>query len=181
MSHRGRPKGIQDDLSMRHLVPHLEKLLGRSVCFIDKCIGTEVEQLSKDLKEGQIMLIENLRFYEEEKRAIWHLPKRFQKLGDVYVNDAFGTAHRAHASTSVVASFFGKKKCFGYLMSNEIDNISKVTDGAIKPFTAIVGGAKVSSKIDIIYRLLDLVDNLIIEVGWPILLSKPLAEKSVIR
>lgn len=165
MSHRGRPKGIQDDLSMRHLVPHLEKLLGRSVYFIDKCIGAEVEQLSKDLKEGQIMLIENLRFYEEEKKGDLAFAEALSKLGDVYVNDAFGTAHRAHASTSVVASFFGKKKCFGYLMSNEIDNISKVTDGAIKPFTAIVGGAKVSSKIDIIYRLLDLVDNLIIGGG----------------
>ena len=110
MSHRGRPKGIQDDLSMRHLVPHLEKLLGRSVCFIDKCIGTEVEQLSKDLKEGQIMLIENLRFYEEEKKGDLAFAEALSKLGDVYVNDAFGTAHRAHASTSVVASF-GKKKC----------------------------------------------------------------------
>ena len=165
MSHRGRPKGKQDDLSMRHLLPHLERLLNQSVLFIDKCIGKEVEKLSYDLKESQIMLIENLRFHDEEKKGDLTFAQALSKLGDIYVNDAFGTAHRAHASTAVIASFFGKDKCFGYLMSNEIDNISKVTDKAVKPFTAIVGGAKVSSKITIIYRLLDLVDNLIVGGG----------------
>ena len=165
MSHRGRPKGKEDDLSMRHLVPHIEKLLGKTINFIDKCIGDEVEDLSNSLNSGEIMLIENLRFYEEEKKGDLSFAKALSKLGDVYVNDAFGTAHRAHASTSIVASFFGQNKCFGYVMSNEIDHISKITDNANKPFTAIVGGAKVSSKIAIIYRLLDLVDNLIIGGG----------------
>ena len=177
MSHRGRPKGKEDDLSMRHLVPHIEKLLGKTINFIDKCIGDEVEDLSNSLNSGEIMLIENLRFYEEEKKGDLSFAKALSKLGDVYVNDAFGTAHRAHASTSIVASFFGQNKCFGYVMSNEIDHISKITDNANKPFTAIVGGAKVSSKIAIIYRLLDLVDNLIIGGGMAYTFIKAMGGK----
>ncbi len=165
MSHRGRPKAHEDHLSMKHIVSHLEKLLSHSVIFIDKCIGLEVETLSLSLKAGQVMLIENLRFYKEEKEGDLNFAKELSKLGDVYVNDAFGTAHRNHSSTSVIASFFGDKKCLGYVMSNEMDHISKLINNAKKPFTAIVGGAKVSSKIDIIYRLLDLVDNLIIGGG----------------
>lgn len=165
MSHRGRPKSNEDSLSMKHIVPHLEKLLNQPIFFIDKCIGTEVEKRSRSLVKGDIMLIENLRFYKEEKMGDPTFAKELSKLGDVYVNDAFGTAHRAHSSTSVIASFFGKNKCFGYVMANEIEHISKVTDNANKPFTAIIGGAKVSSKIAIIYRLLDLVDHLVIGGG----------------
>jgi len=165
MSHRGRPKGLDDSLSMKHLVAPLSKLLCRSVQFIDKCVGKEVLPKSLSLKEGQILLIENLRFYPQETKGDVSFAQELSKLGDIYVNDAFGTAHRAHASTAVIAQFFGAKKCFGYVMSKEIENLDRLIGGAKKPFTAIVGGAKVSSKISIILRLLDEVDNLIIGGG----------------
>jgi len=165
MSHRGRPKGIDEDLSMKHLVPHLSKLLSKEVKFINQCVGKEAVDLTNSLENGEVLLIENLRFYKEETTGDISFAKELAKLGDIYVNDAFGTAHRAHASTAIIAQFFDKNKCFGYVMSNEIENINKVTGGAKKPFTAIVGGAKVSSKITIILRLMDEVDNLIIGGG----------------
>ena len=165
MSHRGRPKGFDDALSMRYLVNHLSHLLSTEVKFIDKCIGQKVETLSQSLKPGQVLLIENLRFYSEETKGDVAFAESLSKLGDIYVNDAFGTAHRAHASTAIIAQFFKGKKCFGHVMANEIKNITRLTKEAKQPFTAIIGGAKVSSKIDIILRLLDEVNNLIIGGG----------------
>jgi len=165
MSHRGRPKGTDDSLSMKHLVPHLTKLLSQEVKFIDQCVGNAVVEMTNSLKSGEVLLIENLRFNTEETAGDIAFAQELSKLGDIYVNDAFGTAHRAHASTAIIAQFFEGNKCFGYVMSNEIENINKITGGAKKPFTAIVGGAKVSSKISIILRLMDEVDNLIIGGG----------------
>lgn len=165
MSHRGRPKGFDDALSMRYLVNHLSYLLSTEVKYIDKCIGQKVETLSQSLKPGQVLLIENLRFYSEETKGDVAFAESLSKLGDIYVNDAFGTAHRAHASTAIIAQFFKGKKCFGHVMANEIKNITRLTKEAKQPFTAIIGGAKVSSKIDIILRLLDEVNNLIIGGG----------------
>lgn len=165
MSHRGRPKGIDESLSMKHLVSHLSNLLSKEVKFINQCVGEEAIDLTNSLENGDVLLIENLRFYKEETSGDSTFARELSKLGDIYVNDAFGTAHRAHASTAIIAQFFDKNKCFGYVMSNEIENINKVTEGAKKPFTAIVGGAKVSSKISIILRLMDEVDNLIIGGG----------------
>lgn len=165
MSHRGRPKGADDSLSMKHLAPHLSKLLSQEVTFIDQCIGNEVIDMTNSMENGDVLLIENLRFNSEETAGDFAFAKELSKLGDIYVNDAFGTAHRAHASTAVIAQFFEENKCFGYVMSNEIESINKITGGAKKPFTAIVGGAKVSSKISIILRLMDEVDNLIIGGG----------------
>jgi phosphoglycerate kinase len=165
MSHRGRPKGTDDSLSMKHLVTHLTKLLSQEVKFIDQCVGNEVVEMTNSLVSGEVLLIENLRFNTEETAGDIAFAQELSKLGDVYVNDAFGTAHRAHASTAIIAQFFEGNKCFGYVMSNEIENINKITGGAKKPFTAIVGGAKVSSKISIILRLMDDVDNLIIGGG----------------
>ncbi|MDB3926710.1 phosphoglycerate kinase [Flavobacteriales bacterium] len=165
MSHRGRPKGMDDSLSMKHLVPHLSKLLSQEVKFIDQCVGDAVVEMTNSLKSGEVLLIENLRFKSEETAGDIAFAQELSKLGDIYVNDAFGTAHRAHASTAIIAQFFEGNKCFGYVMSNEIENINKITGGAKKPFTAIVGGAKVSSKISIILRLMDEVDNLIIGGG----------------
>ena len=165
MSHRGRPKGADESLSMKHLVSHLSTLLSKEVKFINECVGEEVVDMTNSLKSGDVLLIENLRFYKEETAGDVSFAKELSKLGDIYINDAFGTAHRAHASTAIIAQFFDKNKCFGYVMSNEIENINKVTGGAKKPFTAIVGGAKVSSKISIILRLMDEVDNLIIGGG----------------
>lgn len=165
MSHMGRPKGTDESLSMKHLVSHLSTLLSKEVKFSNECVGEEVVDMTNSLKSGDVLLIENLRFYKEETAGDVSFAQELSKLGDIYINDAFGTAHRAHASTAIIAQFFDKNKCFGYVMSNEIENINKVTGGAKKPFTAIVGGAKVSSKISIILRLMDEVDNLIIGGG----------------
>ena len=165
MSHRGRPKGQDDSLSMRHLVAHLSDLLSQEVKFIDQCVGDRAVEASKSLKSGEVLLVENLRFHTEETAGDKDFAKQLSELGDVYVNDAFGTAHRAHASTAIIAQFFKQNKCFGYVMANEIENIDKVVSGAKKPFTAIMGGAKVSSKITIILRMLEEVDNLIIGGG----------------
>ena len=165
MSHRGRPKGQDENLSMRHLVSHLSDLLSLEVKFINQCIGEKATEASKSLKSGEVLLLENLRFHEEETAGDVGFAKQLSELGDVYVNDAFGTAHRSHASTAVIAQFFKENKCFGYVMSNEIENIDKVVAGAQKPFTAIMGGAQVSSKITIILRMLEEVDNLIIGGG----------------
>ena len=165
MSHRGRPKSQDDSLSMRHLVAHLSDLLSQDVKFIDQCVGDRAVEASKSLKSGEVLLVENLRFHTEETAGDKDFAKQLSELGDVYVNDAFGTAHRAHASTAIIAQFFKKNKCFGYVMAKEIENIDKVVSGAKKPFTAIMGGAKVSSKITIILRMLEEVDNLIIGGG----------------
>lgn len=166
MSHRGRPKGaVNEALSLVHLVQHISDLLNMPVQFVDDCIGKKAEETATNLKGGEVLLLENLRFYNEEISGDIEFAKSLSKLGDIYVNDAFGTAHRAHASTAIVAQFFGENKCFGSVMTNEIINIDKVLLDAKRPLTAIMGGAKVSSKITIISRLLDSVDNLIIGGG----------------
>jgi phosphoglycerate kinase len=168
MSHFGRPKnGPEDKFSLKHLLPHLKKLLpGTTVLFADDCIGEDAQQKAKDLRPGEVLLLENLRFHKEEEKGDPAFAKKLSELGNVYVNDAFGTAHRAHASTAVIAQFFpADKKMFGLLMNAEISNADKVLNSSDKPFTAILGGAKVSDKIEIIENLLKKANNIIIGGG----------------
>ncbi len=165
MSHLGRPKeGPEEKYSLRHTIKTTEQLLGVKVKFASDCIGEEAIQLAGSLKPGEVLLLENLRFYKQEEKGDVAFAEKLSKLGDIYVNDAFGTAHRAHASTTIVAQFF-KEKCAGFVMAAELDNARKVLEQAAKPFTAIMGGAKISDKILIIEKLLDKVDNLIIGGG----------------
>src|ERR1700744_3375549 len=173
MSHLGRPKGgPEEKYSLKHLIPHLSDLLGQQVEFADDCIGESAAEKSKALGSGEVLLLENLRFYKEEEKGDVAFAEKLSKLGDIYVNDAFGTAHRAHASTAVIAQFFPNAKYFGYLMAAELHNAEKVLGGAVKPFTAIMGGAKVSDKIELIERLLDKVDSLIIGGGMAYTFAK---------
>lgn len=166
MSHLGRPKeGFEDKFSLKHIVKHTSELLHREVKFASNCIGQEAENFSAGLKAGEVLLLENLRFYKQETAGTESFAESLSKLGDVYVNDAFGTAHRAHASTTIVAKFFPNDKMFGFLLEGEIKAVDKVLNSTEKPLTAIVGGAKVSSKITIIQQLLDKVDNLIVGGG----------------
>ena len=165
MSHLGRPKGVQDEFSLRHIIYKIEDVLGVEVKFASNCIGPEAEQLAKNLQPGEILLLENLRFHKQEEQGDVDFAKQLSTLGDVYVNDAFGTAHRAHASTTIIAQFFPKQKCFGYLMAQEIESIEKVMKTGERPVLAILGGAKVSSKITIIENILPKVDHLIIGGG----------------
>lgn len=165
MSHLGRPKeGPEDKFSLRHTIKKTEELLGKKVSFGGDCIGEEAFKLSSSLKPGGVLLLENLRFYKQEEKGDVEFAKKLAQHGDIYVNDAFGTAHRAHASTTIVAQFF-KEKCAGFVMAAELDNAKKVMEKAAKPFTAIMGGAKISDKILIIENLLDKVNNLIIGGG----------------
>ncbi|MDP4280712.1 MAG: phosphoglycerate kinase [Bacteroidota bacterium] len=166
MSHLGRPKsGPEEKFSLKHLVSYLSRQLGRPVQFADDCIGPSAVQLSAALKPGEVLLLENLRFYKEEEKGDEGFAGKLAALGDVYVNDAFGTAHRAHASTAIIAKFFPQAKMFGYVMSRELEAINNVMKNAKRPFTAILGGAKVSGKIEIINHLMNKVDNLIIGGG----------------
>lgn len=168
MSHLGRPKdGPTDKYSLKHLIPHLIKLLGGvTVLFANDCIGEEAVQKAASLQPGEVLLLENLRFYKQEEKGDEVFAEKLSKLGDVYVNDAFGTAHRAHASTAIIAKFFpGDKKMFGLLMENEVNSAEKVLHNSEKPFTAILGGAKVSDKILIIENLLEKANNIIIGGG----------------
>lgn len=166
MSHLGRPKtGPEDKFSLRHVLNDLSAKLDTSVLFAGDCIGEEAKEKAASLKPGQVLLLENLRFYKEETKGDEAFAKKLSELADAYVNDAFGTAHRAHASTAVIAKFFPNDKMFGYVMANEIRSINKVLNESKSPFTAILGGAKVSGKIEIINHLLDKVDNLIIGGG----------------
>jgi len=167
MSHLGRPKeGPEDKYSLKHVVSHLSKLLGKQVQFADDCIGKQAYDLASQLKPGDVLLLENLRFYKEEEKGDEGFAEKLSKLGDVYVNDAFGTAHRAHASTAVIAKFFpGDKKMFGLLMEGEVNSAEKILHKAEKPFTAIIGGAKVSDKILIIENLLERATDIIIGGG----------------
>jgi len=172
MSHLGRPKdGPVDKYSLKHVINTLQKLLGHSVKFAPDCIGEEAKNLAAGLKPGEVLLLENLRFYKEEEKGDEAFAEKLSKLGDVYVNDAFGTAHRAHASTAVIAKFFNTKAA-GYLMISELDNSEKVLEKPERPYTAIMGGAKISDKIMIIEKLLDKVDNLIIGGGMSYTFSK---------
>lgn len=173
MSHLGRPKdGPVKKYSLSHLLKHLSLLLNTDVKFADDCIGKDAVTQAKALKTGEVLLLENLRFYKEEEKGDEVFAEKLAGLGDVYVNDAFGTAHRAHASTSVIAKFFPDAKYFGYLMAAELANAEKILNKAEKPFTAIMGGAKVSDKILLIERLLDKVDNLIIGGGMAYTFAK---------
>ncbi len=187
MSHLGRPSGKSEKYSLKHLLPYLSEKLGMQVKFADDCMGASAVELSKNLKSGEVLLLENLRFYEEEegkprlpedasdeikkeakarvKESQKEFTKKLASYADCYVNDAFGTAHRAHASTSFIAAYFPKDKMFGYLMENEVASIKKVMEQGQKPFTAILGGAKVSSKIEIINNLLPKVDHLVVGGG----------------
>ena len=166
MTHLGRPKGEKNDkYSLKHILPEIEKILGKSVKFAEDCIGVEAVKLASELKSGEILLLENLRFYNEEEKGDKAFAEKLAKLGDAYVNDAFGTAHRAHASTAVIAEFFPQTKFFGLLMAKELEAIDKVLHSGEKPITAILGGSKVSTKITIIENILPVVDNLIIGGG----------------
>lgn len=165
MSHLGRPKDREPKFSLEHIIKPLSHILGVQVKFVPDCVGAEVEKAAKELKSGEILLLENLRYYGEETAGDKGFAQKLAKLGDVYVNDAFGTAHRAHASTAVIAQFFPQEKCFGLLLASEIENVKKVLETGRKPVTAIIGGAKVSSKITIIENILDKIDHLIIGGG----------------
>ncbi|HEY9562077.1 MAG TPA: phosphoglycerate kinase [Anseongella sp.] len=173
MSHLGRPKGqASDKFSLKHIVAHLSKKLNRDVKFAADCIGEEAFALSGRLQSGEVLLLENLRFYKEEEKGDEAFAEKLSRHGEVYVNDAFGTAHRAHASTTVVAKFFPDARMFGYLMAAELKNAEKVLNSPERPLTAIMGGAKVSDKILLIESLLDKVDNLIIGGGMAYTFSK---------
>lgn len=177
MSHLGRPKGgPEEKYSLRHTVSTTEKLLGVPVKFVNDCISDEAFQLSVSLKPGEVLLLENLRFYPQEEKGDETFAQKLSKHGDIYVNDAFGTAHRAHASTTIVAKFF-KDKCAGYVMAAELDNARRVLENAERPFTAIMGGAKISDKILIIEQLLHRVNHLIIGGGMAYTFFKALGGK----
>ncbi len=166
MSHLGRPKdGPEDKFSLKYLVSDLEQKLSTTVKFAPDCIGDEAVKMADELKAGEVMILENLRFYKEETKGDHEFAGKLERLADVFVNDAFGTAHRAHASTTIIADFFPEEKLFGYVIENELKSIDSVMGESGKPFTAILGGAKVSTKITIIENLLGKVDNLIIGGG----------------
>lgn len=173
MSHMGRPKdGPEDKYSLKHIIAKVEEHLDTKIQFIDDCIGDEVEQKAAGLAAGDVLLLDNLRFYGEEKAGDEAFAKKLSKLADCYVNDAFGTAHRAHASTTIIAKFFPNDKMFGLLLAKELKSINKAIDDGKKPITAIMGGSKVSSKIQIITQMIDKVDNLIIGGGMGYTFSK---------
>jgi phosphoglycerate kinase len=166
MSHLGRPKnGPEDKFSLKHIIPHIEKLVGKEVLFANDCIGSKAQQKSAALKPGEILLLENVRFYTEETIGDMNFAKELASLGDCFVNDAFGAAHRAHASTTQIASFFPNDKMMGFLMSAEIESAEKIIKKTERPFTAIVGGAKVSDKVLIVENLLKIADHIIIGGG----------------
>ncbi len=174
MSHLGRPKGKEDAFSLKHVVDKVSEIIGVKIKFVADCIGEKAQEAAAQLQSGEILLLENLRFYEEEEKGDKDFAKQLANLGDFYVNDAFGTAHRAHASTAIIADFFPEKKCFGLLLEKEIVNINKVLKDNKKPVTAIIGGAKVSSKITIIESILDTIDHLIIGGGMAFTFVKAL-------
>ena len=177
MSHLGRPKGIEAKYSLQHIVSKTEEILGQKVHFASDCIGEIAENAAKNLQPGEILLLENLRFYAEEEKGDVDFSKKLASLGDIYVNDAFGTAHRAHASTTIIAQFFQDAKCLGYLLAKEIESIEKVLKNSEKPVVAILGGSKVSSKITVIENILDKVNHMIIGGGMTFTFIKALGGK----
>lgn len=174
MAHFGRPKkgGFEPELSLKPVVDYLSELLGQKVAFTQSLDFNDIKELADNLKQGEVMMIENIRFYPEETKGDVELAKKLASLGDCYVNDAFGAAHREHSSTATIAQFFPKDKYFGLLMEHEIVNLTKLMNAPTKPFTAIIGGSKISSKIDVIKNLLPLVDNLIIGGGMSYTFAK---------
>ncbi len=178
ITHLGRPKGeVKDEFSLKHIVGEVSSVLGKEVKFVDECIGEKAEQAAADLKPGEILLLENVRFHNEEEKGDAAFAEKLSKLGDAYVNDAFGTAHRAHASTAVIAQYFTSTKYFGLLMAKELQAIDKVLKSGEKPVTAILGGSKVSTKITIIENILPAIDNLIIGGGMAFTFIKALGGK----
>ncbi|MBZ4035738.1 phosphoglycerate kinase [Flavobacterium sp. 17A] len=165
MSHLGRPKGAEEKYSLKHILSTASEILGVEVKFAENCVGEPAQTAAKDLKPGEVLLLENLRFHAEEEAGDVAFAKELASLGDIYVNDAFGTAHRAHASTTIIAQFFPNDKCFGTLLAKEIDSLNKVLKNSEKPVTAVLGGSKVSSKITVIENILDKVDHMIIGGG----------------
>ena len=177
MSHLGRPKGKEDHYSMRHILKTASDILGKEVLFSSDCIGDVAQTAAKNLQPGQILLLENLRFYKEEEAGDVAFAKELASLGDIYVNDAFGTAHRAHASTTIIAQFFPEHKCFGALLAKEIESLNRVLKNSEKPVTAVLGGSKVSTKITVIENILDKVDHMIIGGGMTFTFVKALGGK----
>jgi len=165
MSHLGRPKGVENKFSLKNIVDEVSNIIGVQVIFVENCVGDDIEKAATELQNGQVLLLENLRFHPEEKAGDKDFAEKLSRLGDIYVNDAFGTAHRAHASTTIIAQFFPENKCFGLLLAKEIESLNTVLNNSEKPVTAIIGGAKVSSKIDVIKNIMDKVDNIIIGGG----------------
>ena len=177
MSHLGRPKGVEAKYSLKHILKTASEILKVEVKFSDNCIGESAKTASENLKSGEILLLENLRFHEEEEVGNVDFAKELASLGDIYINDAFGTAHRAHASTTIIAQFFPNEKCFGLLMAKEIESLNKVLKDSEKPVTAVLGGSKVSSKITVIENILDKVDHMIIGGGMTFTFVKALGGK----
>ncbi len=177
MSHLGRPKGVETKYSLKHIVKTASEILGTEVLFASDCVGNIAESAAKNLQPGQVLLLENLRFYAEEEAGDVPFAKQLAALGDIYVNDAFGTAHRAHASTTIIAQFFEGKKCFGALLTKEIESLNKVLKNSEKPVTAVLGGSKVSSKITVIENILDKIDHMIIGGGMTFTFVKALGGK----
>ncbi|KAF2515476.1 phosphoglycerate kinase [Flavobacterium zhairuonense] len=165
MSHLGRPKGAEEKYSLKHILKTASEILGVQVKFAENCVGEVAQNAAAALKPGEVLLLENLRFHAEEEAGDVAFAKELASLGDIYVNDAFGTAHRAHASTTIIAQFFPNDKCFGTLLAKEIDSLNKVLKNSEKPVTAVLGGSKVSSKITVIENILDKVDHMIIGGG----------------
>ena len=177
MSHLGRPKGVEEKYSLKHILKTTSDILGAPVHFASNCIGEEAATAAKNLNPGEILLLENLRFHAEEEAGDIAFAKELASLGDIYVNDAFGTAHRAHASTTIIAQFFPTEKCFGLLLAKEIESLNKVLKNSEKPVTAVLGGSKVSSKITVIENILDKVDHMIIGGGMTFTFVKALGGK----
>ncbi|WP_158209764.1 phosphoglycerate kinase [Myroides phaeus] len=178
MSHLGRPKGeVNEKYSLKHIVAKTAEVLGREVTFVNDCIGDNVKAVIDNSKSGDVILLENLRFYAQEEKGEEEFSKALASLADFYINDAFGTAHRAHASTTIVAKYFGENKCFGYLLAKEIESLDKVLNSTDKPVTAVLGGSKVSSKITIIENILDKIDHMIIGGGMTFTFIKALGGK----
>ncbi|MEY4433046.1 MAG: Phosphoglycerate kinase [Bacteroidota bacterium] len=177
MSHLGRPKGFEAKYSLKHIVKTASEILGTEVLFASDCVGDIAETAAKNLQPGQVLLLENLRFYAEEEAGDVSFAKQLSSLGDIYVNDAFGTAHRAHASTTIIAQFFDGKKCFGALLTKEIESLNRVLKNSVKPVTAVLGGSKVSSKITVIENILDKIDHMIIGGGMTFTFVKALGGK----
>lgn len=178
MTHLGRPKGeVNDKYSLKHVLDEVSKVLGKDVKFVEESVGEKAEEAANALQAGEILLLENLRFHNEEEEGDEAFAEKLSKLGDAYVNDAFGTAHRAHASTAVIAKFFPSTKFFGLLMENELTAIDKVLKSGEKPVTAILGGSKVSTKITIIENILPAIDNLIVGGGMSFTFIKALGGK----